>query len=212
MIIRARLCTFSLALLTAATVQQAAATVVLPQNIEQLESQAQLIFVGVCTTRTAAIDERGIPVNVFTFRVAEPVKGDLKKDGHVTFRQLGDGVPNTHGMTMYIIGIPIHVIGQKVVLFLNAPSRIGLTSPVGLWQGIFPVDRDAQGNEGISLDRLRRKDLVAGVAKEKYAATRRLTVGEETLLSDPPERVDVATFCSLVRKISQEREQRGKGQ
>jgi hypothetical protein len=200
------------AILVALTASRATATVVLPQNIEQLESQAQWVFVGVCTSRTATIDERGIPVRVFTFQVIEPVKGDLKAGNAVRFRQFGSGVPNRQGLAMFIAGIPTYRLGQKVVLFLNGASRLGLTGPVGLSQGVFDVERDAQGRETIRLDPLRRRELVAKVDREKYAAVMRLTADEDALLSNPPERVDLATLCSVVRKIAQERERREKGQ
>jgi len=199
------------AILVALTASRATATVVLPQNIEQLESQAQWVFVGVCTSRTATIDEHGIPVHVFTFQVIEPVKGDLKAGNAVRFRQFGSGVPNAQRLAMRIAGIPTYPIGQKVLLFLNPQSSISLTLPVGLWQGVFQVERDGNGRDEIRLDPLRRKLLIGAVNRAKYTASRRLTAGEDTLLNNPPERVDLLTFCSLVRKITEERERREKG-
>jgi hypothetical protein len=207
MAIRMGLSAYLAVLSIAMTVGRATATVVLPQNIEQLESQAQWVFVGVCTTRTAVIDERGIPINIFTFRIVEAVKGALKNEGHIEVRQFGNDVPNANGLAMHIAGIPKYAIGEEVVLFLNPPSRIGLTTPVGLWQGVFRVDRDKTGKREIRLDPIQRKLLVAGVNKAKYTATRRLTPDEEMLLSNPPDRVDLSTFCSLVRRIIENREQ-----
>lgn len=210
MTIRTKLCSPLLALSIAMTAGQAAATVVLPQNLEQLEAQAQLIFVGACTTCTATIDEHGMPVAIFTFRVIEPIKGDFKKTSQIEVRQFGSGIPNAKGFALQIAGLPTYPTHQKVVLFLNPPSKIGLTAPVGLWQGLFHVERDAEGREGIRLDPVRRKLLVSKVNTAKYLATGRLKAAEEVLLTDPPEWVELTTFCSLIRKIIQERERTDK--
>lgn len=181
-------------------------SMVLPQNLERLESEAQLLFVGVCTSRTATIGPRGIPVNVFTFEVTEAVKGRLKKGSRVEFRQFGSDVPHANGLTLRVAGLPNYRVGQEVLLFLNRPSRIGLTAPVGLSQGVFPVVRGAKGKREIVLDPVRRKFLLSGMDIAKYAASSRFTASEQRLLSDLPKRVDVATFCSLLRKMGQERE------
>jgi len=205
-VILRRVSVFLLAVSIAMTATTVRASLVLPQNLEQLESQAQLVFVGVCTTRTTVIDERGIPVSVFTFEIIEAVKGKLHKGTRVEIRHFGNDIPNANGLAMRIPGIPTYAVGEEVLLFLNPPSRIGLTSPVGLFQGLFRVGRDARGRRRIVLDPLRRQLLVGGIDVAKYAANRRFTAAERRLLGDPPRWVDVTTFCSLVRKIAQERE------
>lgn len=205
MAVRARWSGCLVGLLAALLASSGAATVVRPQNIEQLEAQSGLIFAGVCTSRTAAI-ERGIPVSIYTFEVIEAVKGPVKKGGRVVVRHFGNGVPNPNGGVAAIIpGIPTYRVGQQVLLFLNPPSRLGLTSPVGLWQGLFSVKRDAEGKRWLLLDPLRRKLLVGAVDAAKYDSAVRLTTVERRLLTDPPSRVELETFCSLVRKIGQVR-------
>jgi len=183
----------------------ASASMVVPQNIERLEKQAGLIFVGVCTARTGLIGEHGLPVNVFTFEVREAVKGRIEKGKTIEVRQFGNDVPNARGLAIRIPGIPTYRIGDEVLLFLNPPSKIDLTAPVGLSQGVFPVVRGPEGGRWIVLDPLRRKMLFDGVDAEKYAAAGRLNEAERQLLVKPPARVEVATFCSLVRKIGEAR-------
>jgi hypothetical protein len=183
----------------------AQATMVLPQNLEQLESRAGLVFVGRCTSHTTELGARGLAVNVFTFEVIEPVKGPARKGAHIEVRQFGSGAPNASGLIAHIPGLPSYRVGQEVLLFLNPPSRIGLTSPVGLWQGLFRVVRDRAGKRQIIVGPSRREMLLRGVDATKYAADERLTDAEKRLLTRLPGRVDVTTFCSLVRKIARER-------
>jgi len=206
MVLQRKLCVSLFALSTAMLVGQATATVILPQNLEQLESQAQLVFVGICTTRTATTDERGVPVNVFTFEVIEPVKGNLKKGNRIEVRQFGNDAPNAKGFAVRIPGVPNYPIGRKVLLFLNPPSKIGLTAPVGLSQGVFLVEQNVEGKEVIRLDPLRRKLLVGKMNVAGYVQTGRFTAAEVAMLSNPPESVELPAFCSLVRKLAQERE------
>lgn len=186
----------------------AQATMVLPQNLEQLESGAERVFVGVCTSRTALIDERGIPVHEFTFRVVEGVKGRVRNGNPVVFRQFGSDVPNARGVALRIAGLPGYTVGQEVLVFLNRPGRLGLTAPVALSQGLFQVSRDANGKRRIVLDPIRRKTLVAGMDAAKYASNERFSAAERKFLISPPEQVEVAEFCSLIRKIVQERERK----
>jgi hypothetical protein len=189
----------------------AQATVLLPQNIEKLEVQAQVVFVGVCTSQTAAINERGIPVRAYTFEIIEGVKGNLKAGSRIQVRHLGNDVPDARGLALRVAGVPRYRVGQEVLLFLNPPSSLGLTAPVGFSQGVFDIARGADGKREIRLDPLRRKLLSGGLATAKYAASRRFTLKDQDLLNDPPERVELESFCSLVRKIQQEREQAEKG-
>jgi len=198
---------FWLALSIAMTTAGARATTVVPQNLEQLESQAQLVFVGVCTSRTAEIDPQGIPVRTFTFEVAETVKGNLKTGSRIVVRHFGNDVPSPNGLATRIPGIPTYAVGQEVLLFLNPPSSIGLTAPVGLSQGLFRVERGAGGKRIIRLDPVRRNLLQSGINPAKYTTSTRFTPSDRERLSNLPEQIEVREFCSLIRKVKEEREQ-----
>jgi len=190
---------------------QVFATTVVPQNLEQLESQAQTVFVGVCTSKTAQI-ANGIPVTVYTFTVTQAVKGPVQDGATVQVRQFGPATLQAKSSTLKTAATPPYNEGQETILFLNPPSRIGLTAPVGLGQGVFNVTRDAKGNRVIALDPARRRMLASKMSTSKLASNARFTATEQTLLTDPPERVDVSAFCSLIRKMSEERERMAKGQ
>ncbi len=183
---------------------RAPATLTLPQNIEQLESQAQLIFAGVCTSHTAVATAQGLPVTVYTFKVIEAIKGNVKTGGEVQFRQFGGPIPGSR-LAMKAPGVPRYVVGQEVLLFLNPPSSIGLTAPVGLVQGAFSIERSRDGKRTIPLDPVRRNLLTRNLDLSKYQDRRRFTAAESLALANPPERMDLEFFCLLIRKIGNAR-------
>lgn len=74
---------------------------------------------------------------VVTLQVIEPLKGTPGTT--LTFRQFVFDVTDLNTKLDYRIG-------EEVVLMLRRPSQIGLTSPVGLEQGRFRVERDALNN------------------------------------------------------------------
>jgi hypothetical protein len=184
------------------------ATLVLPQNLENLEAQAGQIFAGVCTNRSAEIDDSGIPVRRFTFRVTEAVRCRAAVGETIEVRHFGNGVPNEHGYAMHIPGIPDYRVGQEVLLFLNPPSTIGLTAPVGLSQGLFAVKRNREGKATINLDPLRRRLLSRGLEASRYTASEGFTERDRNFLAAPPAQIELDEFCDLVRKMSAERKRR----
>lgn len=72
-----------------------------------------------------------------TIRADRMLKGD--KTSEVTFRQYiwdARDIPNAAGYRKK----------DEVLLFLNAPSELGLTSPTGFGAGRFRISRDRNGN------------------------------------------------------------------
>jgi hypothetical protein len=74
---------------------------------------------------------------VVTLQVIEPLKG--APGATLTFRQYVFDITDSDRKLDYRIG-------EEVVVMLRRPSQIGLTSPVGLEQGRFRVERDAANN------------------------------------------------------------------
>jgi len=106
---------------------QVGAMTVRALSLEELARRADRIFVGTCIEVRQVRGEFGQPITEITFRIIEPIKG-VSAD-RVMIRQLGGQL------------LPGYSVGQEVLLFLHPESPTGLTSPVGLGQGIFTVLR-----------------------------------------------------------------------
>ena len=152
-----------LAALTAtapAFAQQSALTV--PRNLQQLTERAAVIVRGhVVSARMEKHPElTNLDTVVVTLRVQETLKGQA--GGTYTFRQYVWDLRDRMNAAGY-------KKGQHVLLMMIEPSRYGLSSPAGVEQGRFRIERDASGREFAvnARDNLRLLDGVgAQIAKE----------------------------------------------
>ena len=128
----------ALTLVAPAWAQQSALTV--PRNLQQLTDRSAVIVRGnVISARMEKHPElTNLDTVVVTLRVNESLKGHA--GGTFTFRQyvwdLRDRM-NTVGYQK----------GQDVLLMMIEPSRYGLSSPAGMEQGRFRIERDGSGRE-----------------------------------------------------------------
>jgi hypothetical protein len=127
-----------LACLAAAPAFAQRGAITLPRNLEELTERAQDIVRGtVVDARVAKHPElTNLDTVVVTLRVREALKGGAR--GTYTFRQYIWDVRDRYDAAGYRKG-------QDVLLLMNAPSRYGLTSPVGMQQGRFSIRRDRSG-------------------------------------------------------------------
>jgi hypothetical protein len=118
--------------------QQSALTV--PRNLEQLTDRAAVIVRGnvVSAHMEKHPELTNLDTVVVTLHVRETLKGQA--DETFTFRQY---VWNLRDR-MNAVG---YKKGQDVLLMMIAPSRYGLSSPAGVEQGRFRIERDATGRE-----------------------------------------------------------------
>lgn len=116
---------------------------VAPCSLPELCDRAGTILTGRCLNVWEGTDPRtGMPVRRVTLRVREILKalepglsaGRLRRQGTHVFRQYNS--PSLYGCDAEPPG---YEIGEHVLVFLAPTSRIGLTAPVGMWQGKFRV-------------------------------------------------------------------------
>ena len=74
----------------------------------------------------------------------------------------GPGPPGGHLRTPELPG------GQEVLLFLHADSSKGLTSPVGLQQGVFAVGKQEGGGATV-VNALKNRNLAFGLSDQTAA-------------------------------------------
>ena len=126
----------ALFLVAPAFAQRGAMTV--PRSLEQMTSRAANILRG--TVVSARVEKHPELTNldtvVVTLRVRESLKGDAGDT--FTFRQYIWDIRDRWDAAGYRKG-------QDLLLVLNASTRYGLTSPVGIEQGRFRIERDSGG-------------------------------------------------------------------
>ena len=137
---------------------------VMPLSVEELTQRADKIFVGTCIQAERGVNAQGMPVLTITFAVAESLKGVTGET--VTFQQL-DPTPQpspnphirSHWSNAALVGLPTYTPGENVLLFLAKPGKFGLTSPIGLQQGKWPITVGSTGKKSITNRALRPTTL-----------------------------------------------------
>jgi len=135
--------------------QRGAMTV--PRSLEQMSERAADIVRG--TVVSARVEKHpelsNLDTVVVTVRVRETLKGEAR--GNFTFRQYIWDIRDRWDAAGYRKG-------QDLLLVLNAPTRYGLTSPVGIEQGRFRIQRDRNGGF-VALNGTGNLHLLDGVAE-----------------------------------------------
>lgn len=112
----------------------------LPRNLEQLTDRASDIVRG--TVVSAHVEKHpeldNLDTVVVTLRLTDTLKGPARES--FTFRQFIWDVRDRQDAAGYRKG-------QELLLLMIAPSRYGLSSPAGLDQGRFRIERDRWGRE-----------------------------------------------------------------
>ncbi len=131
-------------LLMILTTGNSAAISVMPLNLEEMVFSADRIFLGRIVDSSSGYDSRiNAGVTIYTLVILDGIKGVVNGDSF-QIRQVGspDGGPSP------VIGLPVYSKGEEVILFLHGNSRLGLTSPVGLSQGVFHTILSKDGSKG----------------------------------------------------------------
>ena len=135
---RASLILTAVLLAMPAIAQRGALTI--PRNLEQLTDRASDVVRG--TVVSAHVEKHPELTNldtvVVTLRLTDTLKGSAQ--GSFTFRQFIWDVRDRQDAAGYRKG-------QDLLLLMIAPSRYGLSSPAGLEQGRFRIERDRKGRE-----------------------------------------------------------------
>jgi|SRR5437588_3824617 len=139
---------------------------------------AGTIFGGTVTSvrRTTATKPNEVETMEITFRVERGIRG----------AQRGQSLTIREWAGLWAAG-ERYQTGERVFLFLYPPSRLGLTSPVGGWQGRFAMDAQGRvllggGELGSSgLERVSREDVaVAAAANRRGPNKNRVSMREFT--------------------------------
>jgi len=111
-------------------------------NLPEMTDSAGMVFYGKCLAVETS-SSSGILAKRYSFQVIEALKG-VEPSQVVSFQQI-----DSSG-SFRIPGVPVYQKGQELLLFLYPDSRLGLTSPVGLGQGLFQPRQLPDGQVGFS--------------------------------------------------------------
>ena len=176
-----------------ASAQQGALTVT--RNLDQLTDRAALVVRG--NVVSALVEKHpqltGLDTVVVTVQVRETLKGAPRRTH--TFRQYLWDIRDRLDANGYRKG-------QDLLLFLIEPSAHGLSSPAGLDQGRFRIERNAAGRE-VAVNGQGNFRLFDGLAAEAAKEGAILSPASLRLL-DAPQRgpVAVADLTRLVRELA----------
>lgn len=138
-----------------------AASSVRPIAFDSLSRAAKRVISGKIVKVESEMDANGFIYSNVTMLVRNAAPRSLEGRPY-TFRTIGGEVD---GQRLTVQGMPRFEVGQEVALFLHDAPGTALGPTVGLWQGVFFVDRDAATGREVMLDSARRPLLGVDGAK-----------------------------------------------
>lgn len=181
-------------------------TVVLHRNLQQLSDLSERVFWGKCVSRVEFFQPGGKlpPYTEYTFEVFETFKGQVGST--ITFRQFGLTSYRQWNDQLVYVGImpdmPIYQEGHEYILFLIGDSQLGLTSPVGLYQGSFQVIREPNGVRKV-VNGMNNSGLFKDMSEAGKMEKLSLTSSQKKVLANRKGPIDYDAFISVTRKLIQ---------
>jgi hypothetical protein len=173
--------------------QQGAMTV--PRDLGQLTHRATDIVRG--TVVSARVEKHpqlsNLDTVVVTLRVRDALKGSAS--GTYTFRQYLWDVRDRYDAAGYRKG-------QDVLLLMIAPSAYGLSSPAGMQQGRFRIERDRAGRE-MAVNGMNNARLFDGLAQTAGKQGVALTAQQASLAAKHRQGpVELAELETMIRAFA----------
>jgi hypothetical protein len=129
-----------------------------------------------------------IPTVLVTLQVERMIRGP--ETARYTFRQFLPSSRRRAGKAAY-------QVGQRLLLFLPAPSSAGLSSPIGHEQGRFHILRNARGQEVVE-NELGNRGLFRNVASQAEMSGVGLSQEEAQVVATPRGPIALDQLVSLV--------------
>jgi hypothetical protein len=158
---------------------EAQATTTLQMNLDQLSARAARIFRGtVLSAKTGTVEVGGgqLPTVTYRVRVDEAFKGtfdELKAGTNVVEIRMvaaSKGATTASGARRFSVfhDMPQLSAGREYVLFVTGQSGVGLSTTVGLAQGLFGIQH--QGKDESVVNGVGNVGLFRGMAPSRSAA------------------------------------------
>jgi hypothetical protein len=164
-----------------------------PVNLAYLSQRADVVVQG----RVANAVHESLPgyPNIPTVKVTLKVENMMRgpTGDTYTFREVFVGLRARVGGKRY-------TPGQQLLLFLTAPSKYGLSSPVGIEQGRFHITR-YPGSSPTIINEQSNIGLFRNVAEAARMAGRPLTESQLRIASSERGPVQLNEFISMVQNL-----------
>jgi hypothetical protein len=138
----------------------AGATTLKQMNLADLSGRAGRVFRGTVVAidrSTVAAGGGELPIVTYRLRVTDALKGDFAAEGGATYAEVRmvdvepSGEPKAGVRRVSIFrDVPRLQKGREYLLFTTTPSRIGLSTTVGLGQGAFRIE--GQGDKATAVN------------------------------------------------------------
>ena len=135
------------------------ASTVMQLNLDQMVGRADRIYRGTVlsvSSSTVAAGGGQLPVTIYRLKVEESFRGHFVMEKGVRiaeFRTLGKHVPVESGALRSAVELPRMpelAVGQSYVVLATRPSAIGLSTTVGLGQGVFKILRVGKEEQAVN--------------------------------------------------------------
>lgn len=132
------------------------ATQLLPLPLKEISQRSELIFRGRCEKKLTETvlhprTKKEIPVTVYFFSTQEVLKGEA--GSNIEVKQLAvRSSREAYSLGIYgpVGGVSFEA-GKEYVLFLGAPSALGVRAVIGGGNGKYLVTKNREGKEIVSL-------------------------------------------------------------
>jgi len=173
------------ALAVLAATPQLTANSVLQMNLEEMCARAHWIFRGNVLSSQAgrvAVGGGELPITTYRFEVEETFRGEFEEVKGIRIaelRTLGKQAAARHGNARFFSNVPRMPqleVGRSYLVIATQPSQVGLSTSVGLGQGLFRIlspgkANEAAVNEANNAGLFRGMTLPAATARAAAAAT-----------------------------------------
>ncbi len=155
-------------------------------SLQEMVAASGFIFSGkVINLQSARDDATGFIVTYATVAVQDAVRGVTGE--HFIFKQYGGSY---QGLNVFAADMSYFSVGEEMVAFLYPISALGLTSPIGVAEGKWAIERDpATGKKFVTANLLTVKMLEPYI--EAAATTPKLA-----------RRMEYASFIKLIREMA----------
>jgi len=165
-----------------------------PQDITQLTAKANQVIRGqIINVKIEPHPQySNLQTVVVTLRVQETLKGPSSQI--YTFRQVILGQPQSRSAG--------YSRGAEVVLFMHSTNENGVTSPVGVSQGIFTVTRDQNGR-GTVMNGAGNRGLFGDTGvRERLSKLKMSPSMRSRITAQEGGPLDLETMQSMVRQLA----------